>query len=362
MHEVSSADRITNMSRFLSKKLNKLTPYTPGEQPKERTYIKLNTNESPFPPSPVAQRLARQEAGKQNLYPDPTCSDLVAAACEKLGIEKDQIIFSNGSDEVLNYAFIAFCDKDNPAVFPDITYGFYKVFADVNCVPYSEIPVRDDFSIDINDYIGINKTIFIANPNAITGINLPLSDIEKIVAGNPDNMVIVDEAYVDFGGNSAIALINKYPNLLVTQTFSKSRSLAGARLGFGVGCKDVINDLNTIKYSNNPYNINRMTMQCGIGALCDDYYFSKNCQTIIENRSYMVSELKRLGFILTDSAANFVLAKHPSCGGKDLYLKLKEKGILVRHFDEDRIKDFNRITVGSMEEIKALIKALEELL
>ena len=350
------------MSRFFSPKYSSLTPYTPGEQPQERKYLKLNTNESPFPPSPLAQRLARDAAGDCQLYSDPECRALVNTAAESFGVEKENLLFTNGSDEILNFAFMAFCDSEHPAVFPNITYGFYPVFAELNNIPYEEIPLKDDFSIDINDYIGINKTIFIANPNAPTGIALSKADIEKIVASNPDNVVVVDEAYVDFGAESSVSLTQKYDNVLVCQTFSKSRSLAGARLGFGIGSKALINDLNTIKYSTNPYNINRMTMAAGIGALCDEEYFEKNCLKIAENREQTVRELQKLGFWVTDSKANFIFAKSDKIGGKDLYLSLKEKGVLIRHFETPLLKDYNRITVGSKEQMEGFIKTVWEIL
>ena len=350
------------MSRFLSNKYSSLTPYTPGEQPQERKYLKLNTNESPFPPSPLAQRLARDAAGDCQLYSDPECRALVNTAAESFGVEKENLLFTNGSDEILNFAFMAFCDSEHPAVFPNITYGFYPVFAELNNIPYEEIPLKDDFSIDINDYIGINKTIFIANPNAPTGIALSKADIEKIVASNPDNVVVVDEAYVDFGAESSVSLTKKYDNVLVCQTFSKSRSLAGARLGFGIGSKALINDLNTIKYSTNPYNINRMTMAAGIGALCDEEYFEKNCLKIAENREQTRRELQKLGFWVTDSKANFIFAKSDKIGGKDLYLSLKEKGVLIRHFETPLLKDYNRITVGSKEQMEEFIKTVREIL
>ena len=350
------------MSRFLSNKYSSLTPYTPGEQPQERKYLKLNTNESPFPPSPLAQRLARDAAGDCQLYSDPECRALVNTAAESFGVEKENLLFTNGSDEILNFAFMAFCDSEHPAVFPNITYGFYPVFAELNNIPYEEIPLKDDFSIDINDYIGINKTIFIANPNAPTGIALSKADIEKIVASNPDNVVVVDEAYVDFGAESSVSLTKKYDNVLVCQTFSKSRSLAGARLGFGIGSKALINDLNTIKYSTNPYNINRMTMAAGIGALCDEEYFEKNCLKIAENREQTVRELQKLGFWVTDSKANFIFAKSDKIGGKELYLSLKEKGVLIRHFETPLLKDYNRITVGSKEQMEEFIKTVREIL
>ena len=294
------------MSRFFSDKYAALTPYVPGEQPQGRKYIKLNTNESPFPPSPVACRLARQEAGVLELYSDPQCRSLVSAACETLGVREDEILFTNGSDEILNFAFMAFCDKDHPAVFPDITYGFYSVFAQLNGVPYEEIPLRDDFTVNVEDYVGIGKTVFIANPNAPTGIALPRTEIEKIIASNPDNIVVIDEAYVDFGGESCVPLIHKYKNLLVTQTFSKSRSMAGARVGFGAGCRELIRDLNTIKYSTNPYNVNRMSQAAAIGVLSDEDYTRANCQTVIENRAYTTAELEKRGFDQTPCGTNWV--------------------------------------------------------
>ena len=350
------------MSRFFSDKYASLTPYTPGEQPKDQRYIKLNTNESPFPPSPMAQSLAKAEAERLNLYSDPECRDLVKTAAEELGVAPDEILFTNGSDEILNFAFMAFCDKEHPAVFPDITYGFYSVFAELNGVPYTEIPLREDYTVNADDYVNVGKTVFIANPNAPTGIALPLSDIERIVASNPGNVVVIDEAYVDFGGESAVGLTKKYKNLLVTQTFSKSRSLAGARLGFGVACPELIRDLNTVKYSTNPYNVNRMTMAAGIGALKDTEYFEGNCRSIIETRAWTTAELGRLGFTVLPSSANFVFAKHESADGGELYKKLKENGILVRHFDKDRLYDYNRITIGSREEMAALIGVLGKIL
>ena len=350
------------MSRFFSEKYAKLVPYAPGEQPKDMRYIKLNTNESPFPPSPIAQRLARQAAGDLNLYSDPECRDLVTIAAQKLGVAPDEILFTNGSDEILNFAFMAYCDASHPAVFPDISYGFYPVFAEINNVPYEQIPLKEDFSISVEDYIGLNKTIFIANPNAPTGIALPLADIERIVAGNPQSIVVIDEAYVDFGAESAVQLIHKYDNLLVTQTFSKSRSMAGARLGFGVGNSKLIQDLNTVKYSTNPYNINRMTMAAGIGALADEDYFRKNCRAIMENRQWTVDGLRKAGFEVTDSMTNFVFARHPQVDGQTLYLCLREKGILVRHFGSPKLSDYNRITVGSMEQMEAFMQAVKEIM
>jgi len=337
-------------------------PYTPGEQPRDMKYIKLNTNESPFPPSERARTLAAQELERLQLYSDPTCKALVDKACDVFGVSREEILFTNGSDEILNFAFMAFCDSEHPAVFPDITYGFYKVFAELNGVPYETIPLKDDFSINVDDYIGLNKTIFIANPNAPTGLMLKLADIERVAQGNPDGVVVIDEAYIDFGGESAIGLIHKYDNLLVTQTFSKSRSMAGARLGFGAGCSELIRDLNTIKYSTNPYNVNRMTMAAGLGALEDMDYFRSCCDTVIANRAWITSELRKLGFELADSMANFVFVRHPAIPGAKVYSELRKKGILVRHFDTDRLKEFNRITVGSAIEMRALATAMREII
>lgn len=348
------------MSRFFNQKYSCLTPYTPGEQPKDMQYIKLNTNESPFAPAPLAQEYAKTAAENLQLYSDPECRDLVNAAAEYFGVEKDQILFTNGSDEILNFAFMAFCEDG--AVFPDITYGFYSVFAELGNVNYREIPLKDDFTIDINDYKGVNKAIFIANPNAPTGIALSLSQIEEILKSNPDNVVVIDEAYVDFGCESAVPLIKKYDNLFVTQTFSKSRSLAGGRLGFGIGNKDLIADLNTIKYSTNPYNVNRMTAAAGIGSLKDDEYTKHNCLEIMNTRKWTNDQLLQLGFTTLDSRANFIFAKHPDADGKQIYLKLKEKGVLVRHFDKERLYAYNRITVGSKEQMEIFIKTLKEVL
>lgn len=350
------------MSRFLSEKYASLEPYTPGEQPQNRKYIKLNTNESPFPPSEKAVKKAAEEAERLQLYSDPECRGLVEALAAVLGVEKDEVLLTNGSDEILNFAFMAYCDETHPAAFPDISYGFYPVFADINRVPSVQIPLRDDFTIDADDYCGINKTVFIANPNAPTGIALPVYEIEKIIASNPDNVVVIDEAYVDFGAESCISLIRKYDNLLVTQTFSKSRSMAGARLGFGVGCASLIADLNAIKYSTNPYNINRMTMAAGIGVLSDEEYTKANCRAIISNREYTACELKKLGFECLDSSANFIFAKHPKFGGQFLYETLKDRGILIRHFTKARICEYNRITIGSIGQMQALINELRNII
>ncbi len=350
------------MSRFFSAKYANLTPYTPGEQPKDTQYVKLNTNESPFPPSPNALRMAAEAAKNLQLYSDPECRDLVKKAAEVYQVAEDEILFTNGSVEILNFAFMAFCDESHPVVFPDVSYGFYKVFAALNRIPYEQIPLAEDFTIDPKAYCGVGKTVVIANPNAPTGIVLPVEEIEEIVKSNPDNVVIIDEAYVDFGGQSVIPLIHKYDNLLVTGTFSKSCSLAGGRLGFGIGCKALIADLNTIKYATNPYNVNRMTMAAGVGTLMDEDYIQKNCQTIMEVREWTVQQLKKAGFILTDSKANFIFAMHPQADGKEIYLRMKKKGVLIRHFDTPRLCQYNRITIGSREQMEIFLEKINEVL
>ncbi len=351
------------MSKFLNSKLQSLQSYTPGEQPKDKKYIKLNTNESPFPPSDkVLKAIDENKINDLKLYCDPECTKLINAFCEVYKIDKENVIFGNGSDEILDYCFYGFCSKENPVVFPDITYGFYKVFGDLYDIDYTEIPLNENYEVDVNDYININKNIVIANPNAPTGICLSVEQIQKIVASNPDNIVIIDEAYIDFGGESCYMLTNKYDNLIVTGTFSKSRSLAGARLGFAIANKELIKDINKIKYSTNPYNINALTQIVGTATLQDNDYYIENCKKIIQNREFTVNNLEKLGFSVLPSSANFVFAKRDGFSGEDLYKALYEKGILVRHFKQTRIKDYLRITIGTKDEMTALINALKEVI
>ncbi|MDO4418827.1 MAG: histidinol-phosphate transaminase [Ruminococcus sp.] len=350
------------MSKFLSEKFSSLSPYVPGEQPKDMQYVKLNTNESPFPPSQAVINAVKEEAGKLQLYSDPDLTELLKSLAEVYGVDTKNVIATNGSDEVLNFAFMAYTDKAHPAVFPNITYGFYSVFAKLHNSPFIEIPLKEDFSIDYKDYLGLNKTIFIANPNAPTGLTLSLDEIREILRSNPDNVVVIDEAYVDFGGESAVPLIKEYDNLLVTGTFSKSRSLAGARLGFGFASEKIIEDLNTIRFSTNPYNVNRMTLAAGVASLKEDSYNKKNAEKIIATRARVKSELEALGFTVLDSKANFLFAKSPGVSGKSLYLGLKEKGVLVRHFDKEIIGDFLRITIGTDAQMDTFLSVLKELL
>ncbi len=350
------------MSRFCSSKYSRLKAYVPGEQPKDKRYIKLNTNESPFPPSKAVIEAVSSEASELMLYSDPESARLTEKCAELYGVSRDMVLMTNGSDEILNFAFMAFCDSEHPIVFPDITYGFYPVFCELNNIPYEEIPLTEDFRVDYRDYLNIGKNIAIANPNAPTGIVMPLSEIEEIVKTNPSNVVIIDEAYVDFGGESAVGLVSKYDNLIVTMTFSKSRSMAGARLGFGIASPALIQDMNTIKYSTNPYNVNRMTAAAGYAALTDNSYYMDNAKRIMENREYTADALVALGFTVLPSKANFVFAKSDKISGEELYLKLKDKGILIRHFTKEKIKDYNRITIGTRDEMKAFLDATVEIL
>ena len=350
------------MSRFFSSKYDALEAYTPGEQPRDLQYVKLNTNESPFPPSPGVIAAAARAAETLRLYSDPESAALTAAVAERYGVSPSQVLMTNGSDEILNFAFMAFGDARRGFAFPDITYGFYPVFAAVNAVPFREIPLRRDFTIDVRDYCGVGQNIVIANPNAPTGLLLSVAQIEEIVRTNPEHVVVIDEAYIDFGGESCVPLVAKYDNLLVTQTFSKSRSLAGARLGFGIGAPSLIQDLNTIQYSTNPYNVNRMTAAAGAAAIADDAYYRANARIIMENRAFTQTELQKRGFAVLDSAANFLFAKAPFADGETLYRRLKERGILIRHWNKPRIGDWCRITVGTRAQMEALLAAVDALM
>ncbi len=350
------------MSRFFSEKFTGLEAYVPGEQPKNRKYIKLNTNENAFPPHPAVAEAAGQAARNLQLYPDNECLELRKTLAERLGILPEELIMVNGSDDILNFAFMAFCDRHIQAVFPDITYGFYPVFAKLNQVPFREVPLQEDLTVRTEDYLHAAGTIFLANPNAPTGIALSRAQIEEILQANPYNVVVVDEAYVDFGAESCIPLIREYDNLLVTQTFSKSRSMAGGRLGFGAANPEIIRDLETIRYSTNPYNIDSMTLAAGTACLQHDEYNAKNCRTIIRTREKTRKALEKLGFEVTDSKANFLFARHPGISGGELYAKLKERGILVRHFDAERIRDYNRISIGTEEQMDTLVQETEQIL
>ncbi|MBP3706083.1 MAG: histidinol-phosphate transaminase [Clostridia bacterium] len=351
------------MSIFLNEKYKNLEVYTPGEQPQDMKYIKLNTNESPYPPSPgVVAAINAEQIENLRLYSDPECNKLREAMANLYGVKKENIYLSNGSDDILNFSVMAFCSDNTPAAFPEISYGFYKVFAELHNVTYKTIPLKEDFSIDYKDYMGLNSFIVIANPNAPTGRYLSLEEIEQIIKGNPNNVVLIDEAYIDFGGESVYPLTKRYKNLIVVGTFSKSRSMAGARLGFAIADQDLIDDLNRIKYSTNPYNINRLTLAAGEAAIKEDRYYKENCKRIINTREYTQKNLCDLGFTVVPSKANFIFAKSDKISGQALYENLKKRGILVRHFNMSKINDYNRITIGTVEEMQTFIKTVKEIL
>ena len=350
------------MSRFLTPKYQQIKPYTPGEQPKDKTLVKLNTNESPFPPSPKAVEAASKAAESLNLYSDPENTSLVSAIAEYYGVKTDNVIAGNGSDEILAFCFQAFCDENTAATFADITYGFYKVFAKLYGVKAEIIPLKEDFSICPKEYYATGATAFIANPNAPTGMTLSLDEIEGILKANPDNIVVIDEAYVDFGGESAIPLTKKYGNLVVVQTFSKSRGLAGGRIGFAVAEKQLISDLKKIKYSYNPYNVGAMPQAAATASIKDVEYFEKNRAEIIRVRENTVAELEKLGFTVLPSKANFIFAKANSISGAEYFQGLREKGIIVRYFDAPRINEFVRISIGTAQQMEKLLDATKLLL
>lgn len=353
------------MSRYLSSRFAGIEPYTPGEQPQDMQYVKLNTNENPYPPAPGVIRLINEaQTSRLNLYSDPTVGPLIQELARFYKLRPGQIFAGNGSDEVLAFAFLAFCDRERKVCFPEISYGFYKVFARLfNLDDARAIPLKADFSIDPEDYVNCGRNVVIANPNAPTGLSLSAQQIERIVKTNPGHVVIVDEAYVDFGGESCLELIGKYDNLLIVRTFSKSRSLAGARLGFAMGAESLIEDLNRMKFSFNPYNINRLTMLAGVEAVKDRTYFEDCLSKIVKTREESALRLKEMGFEVLPSKANFLFARHPALKGEAYYRALKQRGVLVRHFAQpESIADFVRITIGTPEQMEVLLQKTREIL
>jgi len=350
------------MSSYLSKRFLDMAVYAPGEQPQDRSYIKLNTNESPYPPSPgVLAALNEAAVSKLNLYPDPDTREASAAISGSFGLRPENVILGNGSDELLAFCFQAFCDKGVPAVYADITYGFYKVYARINCVDSRVIPLDGAFRLVAEDYFGAGGTIFIANPNSPTGCAVSLADIEAIVRENPKNVVVIDEAYAAFGPDSAAPLIGKYGNLLVVHTMSKSKSLAGARLAYALACPALISDLNAMKFSFNPYNVGRLSLAAAAAAIKDAEYYEGCVKKIIRSREFLSSELVKRGFFVLPSMSNFIFARPGFIGGEEYYLGLKERGILIRHFTHERIRDFVRITVGTEEQMKKLLSVTDDM-
>ena len=346
------------MSRYLDPRFESLEAYVPGEQPKGE-YIKLNANESPYPPSPaVIEAIRGAEGSALNMYPDAACRELGAALAASLGVEPDNILCANGSDDILNFCFTAY--GQNGALFPRITYGFYEVFCALHGIVERRAPMHEGFTLCPEDYFNAGCLVVLANPNAQTGVEMPLAGVEEIVKNNPDSIVVVDEAYVAFGGTSALPLTKKYDNVLVVRTFSKSRSMAGARLGFAVGCAGLIADLRRLKYSTNPYSVNRSALAAGVAAVKDSAYYEANCAKIAETREKFSKELKNRGWQLTDSRANFVLARPPRGEAAGIAGALKERGILVRYLGGE-LADYLRITIGRPEQMEALLAALDEL-
>lgn len=349
------------MSRFLNAKYAGLTAYTPGEQPRDRQYIKLNTNESPYPPAPaVLAALGAEDVADLRLYSDPEGTVLREKLAGLYGVKPGQVFLSNGSDDILNFAFMAF--GADGAVFPSLTYSFYPVFADLHQVAYETVPLKEDFSVDAAALAGRGKLTVLANPNAPTGLALPLDQVEAIVAADPSHVVVVDEAYVDFGAESAAALLDQYDNLLVVMTYSKSRSMAGARLGFALGSRAIIEDLEKLKYSTNPYNVNRLTLKLGQAAVDADGYFRDNARRIMATRAKTMQALRALGFSMPDSQANFLFLTHPNLDGAAFYQACKDRGILIRHFSDPAIAQYNRVTIGTEEEMAAFVQTAQEIL
>jgi histidinol-phosphate aminotransferase len=350
------------MSRFWSDVVKGLTPYVPGEQPRLANLVKLNTNENPYGPSPRALDAIRAATGESlKLYPDPNAEQLKLAIGNYHGIDARNIFVGNGSDEVLAHTFLALLKHRRPILFPDISYSFYPVYCGLYQVAFETVPLPDDFSIRVADYAKPNGGIIFPNPNAPTGCLVPLADIEWLLRANPDSVMVVDEAYVDFGGESAIPLIARYPNLLVVQTLSKSRSLAGLRVGFAAGHADLIEALERVKNSFNSYPLDRLAIAGAVASYEDRDYFEQTCRAVIASREKLVAELKVLGFEVLPSAANFIFARHPRHDAQESALALRRRGIIVRHFKQPRIEQFLRITVGTDEQCAALATALREI-
>lgn len=351
------------MNRFWSRRIQDIVPYTPGEQPKDRQFIKLNTNECPYPPSPKVLGAIRAAAGDSlRLYPDPECMELRAAIAKREGLGVNQVFCGNGSDEILAFAFQAFFDPEREVVFPKITYSFYPVYTDFFGLRRREVPMNPDFSDPVDLLCGNNGGVVLANPNAPTGIAVGLDTVEKLLAANPDAVVIVDEAYIDFGARSAVGLINRYPNLLVVQTSSKSRALAGLRVGWAMGNAGLIDALRCVRDSINSYTVDRLAQAGAAAAIEDEDYFQSIRSRVISTRSWTENALKGIGFTVLSSQANFVFASHPKHSGKELLGGLREHGVLVRWWDKPEIRNWLRISIGTREEMEELVRVLGTLI
>ncbi|MCU4330367.1 histidinol-phosphate transaminase [Acinetobacter pittii] len=354
----------TAQMRFWSPEVRELEPYVPGEQPKIQNLLKLNTNENPYPPSPkvveAVQAVLTHQADALRLYPDPDATALKHAIAKQQNIDVSQVFVGNGSDEVLAHIFKAFFLQDEPILYPDITYSFYPVYSQFFGTKTKEIPLNDNFEIEVKDYVQPNGGVIITNPNAPTSIALGLAEIEQILKANPDRVVVIDEAYVDFGAESAVSLVNRYENLVVCQTTSKSRSLAGLRVGFAIAQSHLIAALEAVKNSFNSYPIDRFAIAAAVASFEDQTYFEEQCQKVISSRKKLVDELTVLGFKVLPSKANFIFASHPSHDAGQLAQQLREQGIIVRYFNKPRINQFLRITVGTDEQNERLVHTLKE--
>ncbi|HIW33042.1 MAG TPA: histidinol-phosphate transaminase [Candidatus Paenibacillus intestinavium] len=350
------------MSKYWSPLTAALEPYIPGEQPKDKKYIKLNTNENPYPPSPNAMAAMADAINEDlRLYPDPNCESLVVALATRHGLQPNQIFVGNGSDEILAFAFASFFDPSKPVLFPDISYSFYKVYAKFYGITPKLIPLDEQFNIKVEEYVGEHGGIIIPNPNAPTAILISLENIKQLLEQNPEQVVIVDEAYIDFGGQSAVVLVDSYPNLLVIQTLSKSRSLAGLRVGFAFGSAELIEGLNRTKNSFNSYTLDRVALAGAVASIEDETYFVEMNAKVIATRERVVKQLEELHFLVTPSAANFVFISHRSIPAKQLFEQLRAEGVLVRYFDSPRIDNFLRVSIGTDEEMDAFVTALQKL-
>ncbi len=351
------------MSRYWSRLVNSLTPYVPGEQPRHQRLVKLNTNESPYPPSPrVLEAIAGVDGNALRLYPDPGSTALRQSFAERHGLEPDQVFLGNGSDEVLAHTFQALLQHELPLYFPDISYSFYPVWCELYGLTYEKIPLDAAFRVAVEDYPAQNGGIIVPNPNAPTGILLGLEDVRALLQRSPDSVVVIDEAYIDFGGSSATALINDFDNLLVVQTLSKSRALAGLRVGVAMGHRDLIEGLVRVKDSFNSYPLDVLAQRATLASLEDEDYFRESCDKVIASRDRLSAAMTAMGFQVLPSAANFIFASHPQHPARDLFSTLREQGIILRYFDKPRIDNYLRISIGTDEECDILLSALEPLL
>lgn len=350
------------MSKYWNDNVKTIEPYVPGEQPKDKKYIKLNTNENPYPPSEKVLKAIKDTAnGDLKLYPDPTCSDLINEIASYYNVNNDEVFIGNGSDEILAFIFMTYFQKGRTVLFPDISYTFYKVYAELFKLDYEMVKLDDEFNIQLEKFKGKNGGVIFPNPNAPTGKYIEPGELEEVIKANEDSVVIIDEAYVDFGGESMIPYTKKYPNLLVVQTFSKSRALAGLRVGFAVGNKELIEGLNRIKNSMNSYTIDRIALAGAKAAIMDEEYFQQITSSIIKTREEYTEEIRKLNFKVLESKANFIFVKHNKLEGEYIYKKLKENGVLVRYFGKDRIEDYLRITIGTDSEMEVLIEKLKSI-